>query len=232
MHKSFELPLSSKNLFLVSREEHSGYPGGRTVKIVSSPDLRDDVIKVDVSIMHQDVDWLAGVKTCLVSRKKEENGVGIFVLPYQSSNRQSWYLQIDILVTVPEVGWDPVRIKSFETDLPLYTHALGSLTDFVEFDKLSLKSSNAAIQAQSLKVYDQCTIHTSNGPVKIESLVASNARVETSNGPITGHYDATGSLGLYSSDGNIDATINLTSSDQKGELFMKTSNGYVLCCHL
>jgi hypothetical protein len=55
---------------------------------------------------------------------------------------------VDVTLTVPEPGYDPVRIQNFETDLPLFQHHLGSLSDFVEFNQLSLKSSGAIINAK------------------------------------------------------------------------------------
>jgi len=75
------------------------------------------------------------------------------VLPSNQSSPYDGWLFIEVVVTVPEVGWDPLRIKSFETDLPQFQHSLDSTADFVEFDKLSLRSSNALIQAKVSQVY-------------------------------------------------------------------------------
>jgi hypothetical protein len=57
-------------------------------------------------------------------------------------------MSIEIILTVPELGYDPVKIQSFETDLPQFRHYLGSSSDFVEFNQLYLKSSNAFIDAK------------------------------------------------------------------------------------
>ncbi|KAF5355556.1 hypothetical protein D9758_006308 [Tetrapyrgos nigripes] len=205
--ESFKLPLSSKNLFIISRGASYGLGGPRTFSIVPSSDISEDVVRVDVKIMYLHEDMLARTKVCRVRRRGGENGVGFFTLPLHPRNAEDWFY-VDIVLNVPEVGYDPVKIQSFETDLPQFQHSnLGSLSDFVEFDKLSLSSSNAKIDAKS--------------------LIASNAHVETSSGSITGTYDAVGDLSLKTSNGKIEVTVNLTSSSNKGVLAMKNSNGRI-----
>lgn len=55
-------------------------------------------------------------------------------------------LRFDVTVRLPaSSGGPPLRIKGFETDLPLFAHKVGDLRGAVDFQTLSLKTSDMPI---------------------------------------------------------------------------------------
>jgi hypothetical protein len=59
--------------------------GLRDFRIISSSDVPEDVVRVNVLIMSNPKTVLPRAKVCRVSRRGEENGVGIFVSDIYSS---------------------------------------------------------------------------------------------------------------------------------------------------
>jgi hypothetical protein len=75
---SFDLPLSADNLFLLAR----GPQSYGAVNVASSSNIGDQT-KVHVTVSYYDRDVLkSGAKVCLIKRKNNEIGVGIFVRNY------------------------------------------------------------------------------------------------------------------------------------------------------
>ncbi len=72
---SFTLPLSSDNLFVLSR----GSLSGGTLNIVTSSSQAKDTVTVDIRGIYHQAYVINLTKACLVSRVGNENGVGIFV---------------------------------------------------------------------------------------------------------------------------------------------------------
>ena len=70
--------------------------------------------------------------------------------------REEDRLYFDVTVYLPAgVGRNRLRIKNFETDLPLFHHETGALAETVTFDKLSLKGSNSDMDIRVSKaLYD------------------------------------------------------------------------------
>jgi hypothetical protein len=78
---SFELPVTSDTLFLVSRSlmrNHGGLFSGGGVEYVQSADISDSV-KVDVTARFKNHEHLEASKACLLERNETAKGVGIFV---------------------------------------------------------------------------------------------------------------------------------------------------------
>jgi hypothetical protein len=71
---SFDLPVSSKTLFLLAR----GAMSSGTVDITTSPTLTD-VAKVDVKVHYYHESAIEHAKVCSIQRKRGEAGVGFFV---------------------------------------------------------------------------------------------------------------------------------------------------------
>jgi hypothetical protein len=72
---SFDLSLSSENLFVISR----GHWSGGVLKVVTSPEQAQDkaTVHVEVKYYREQIRDLA--KVCYVTREEGETGVGIFV---------------------------------------------------------------------------------------------------------------------------------------------------------
>lgn len=159
---SFDLPLSADNLFLLARGSRSH----GSVNVETSK--TGDSVKVHVSASYYDPEILkSGAEVCLVKRKNNEVGVGIFVrdcnlnkLEFTNPSLQTrnWIghrwggseLHFDTTVVIPEsASGDKIRhIKGFETDFSNSPHRIGDLKGLVEFQDINIKTSNARIYVQ------------------------------------------------------------------------------------
>ncbi|KAG5646851.1 hypothetical protein DXG03_002228 [Asterophora parasitica] len=197
---SFELPLSSKTLFLLSR----GSMTSGTVKVVTSDEV-SDVVKVHVVVKHYNRNvYDQGVKVCLIERSNDEIGVGYFTRRWNGPEQRFRY---EATVVLPATkNRKPLHIQNFETDIPNISHQIGDLQGLVEFSYIDLKGSNAPISATSISA-DTGVFHTSNSP-------------------ITGVFNATRSLTLKTSNAPIKVDVGIRNDESYvSELTMRTSNG-------
>ncbi|KAK0212268.1 hypothetical protein DFS33DRAFT_1280260 [Desarmillaria ectypa] len=220
---SFDLPLKSETLFLLSQ----GSLSSGVAKVVTSPTLTD-VVRVDVAIQYYKRRVLDYVRVCLLQRQEGENGVGVFTPRWFNAPSYQDRLYFDITVTIPEPSSSSAsNIKNFETDVQNVAQLLKDLENRVHFGKISLRGSNAPIQAESLE-FDYGKIITSNAPIKINSLDAIGAEVRTTNSPIKGFFVASGSLILKTSNAPIRADVNLGDMDvTRSTLELTTSNNII-----
>ncbi|RDB20741.1 hypothetical protein Hypma_012167 [Hypsizygus marmoreus] len=196
---TFELPVSSEKLFLLSRGLSAG-----AVTIVNGEE-EGDTAKVVVVARYRAYDALDWVKVCAIDREEDEHGVGIFATRWARHHRNS--VHFDVTVYLPK-GKDGavLNVKNFETDLPLYHHHVGDLGSHVNFDAISLKSENSAIF--------------------VESLDATKAYLETENSPIDGSFNVTSSLALHTQNAHIKVRLNLINNPDHDptEVTVTTSN--------
>ena len=159
---SFELPLSADSLFLLSRGATAGL-----FKLVQSPDLDPSkgVAEVEVVAKYRGHSALKQVKVCSVTRGANDKGVVIVVsfshptslchrtsnsVPVTKAPKRSKHVRVGFETTVylpKAVEEGPgLRVKRFETDLPLFAHSVGNIGGgAVEFDAISLKTANMPI---------------------------------------------------------------------------------------
>ncbi|KAK0495084.1 hypothetical protein EDD18DRAFT_1173857 [Armillaria luteobubalina] len=222
-HTSFDLPLISETLFLLSQ----GSLSSGAVNVVTSPTLKD-VVRVDVAIQYYRQRVLDYARVCLLQRQEGENGVGVFTPRWFNNPSYQDRPHFDITVTIPEPSSTSAsNIKNFETDVPNFSQSLQDLEGRVHFGKISLKGSNMQIQAESLE-FDYGKIVTSNAPIQINSLDAVGADVHTTNAPIQGRFVASGSLVLKTSNAPIRVDVDLGDMDTtKSTLELTTSNNII-----
>ncbi|KIL63997.1 hypothetical protein M378DRAFT_78834 [Amanita muscaria Koide BX008] len=196
VQEKFELPIDSENLFFLSR---GVYSGGR-IKIKRSRKA-SDVAKVKVRLEYLRPGTPRIAKVCQFKRGDGETGLGVFtpeIPKYPQHN-----LAVYITVGLPKSNSsDYLHIKKFETDMPNFTQLLGELGKDVFFDEISLKSANGGIVAKSI-VAQQGRVETSNGPVALNDATFGSFDVISRNGPISGVFNATGSLILKTSNDRI-----------------------------
>lgn len=72
---SFDLPLDSATLFLISRGQNLG----GAVNVLTSEDQAKESAKVSISLYYVEEKVRDWTKVCLLSRDKDENGIGVFV---------------------------------------------------------------------------------------------------------------------------------------------------------
>ena len=72
---SFDLSLSSANLFVISR----GHWSGGVLSVVTSPEQAQDTATVHVEVKYHQERLRDLAKVCYITREEGETGVGIFV---------------------------------------------------------------------------------------------------------------------------------------------------------
>jgi len=154
---SFDLPLSSGGLFLISR----GASGG-TVNIVQSDFVEDgNVARVVVTAKHRHTTAFASIKVCAVARGEMEYGVGIFVssLPLLRESPQSilksqpneWiahsYVNFEVTLYLPKAqsGGTTLHIGALAIDMPHFAYTVGDIGKVVNFDAVTFKTANMPI---------------------------------------------------------------------------------------
>ncbi|KAK0196019.1 hypothetical protein F5146DRAFT_924767 [Armillaria mellea] len=223
-HTSFDLPLNSETLFLLSQ----GSLSSGAVNVVTSPTLKD-VVRVDVAIQYYRQRVLDYARVCLLQRREGENGVGVFTPRWFNNPSYQDRPHFDITITIPEPSSTSAsNIKNFETDVPNFSQSLQDLESRVHFGKISLKGSNMPIQAEA-SATSCADVHTTNAPIQGCFAASGSLVLKTSNGPIRvdvdlGDMDATKStLELTTSNNNIEAGIRLFSPSS--DVSARTSNG-------
>lgn len=198
---SFDLPFPSNKLFLLARG-----PIGGSAKILQCFDRTEDegVVKVEVVARYSHASDLDFINVCNVTREGDENGIGIFAS--QLPNHVTISLEVTMYLPKASPGRASLHVKNLETDLPLFAHWTSNLADTVDFDTVSFKSSNM--------------------PIEVGSLYATNARIATSNSYIEGDFEISLSLKLLTANSHIKAKVDLFNDEDAGvtDITMKTSN--------
>ncbi|KIM36769.1 hypothetical protein M413DRAFT_13744 [Hebeloma cylindrosporum] len=204
---SFDLSLSSENLFVLSR----GHWSGGVLNVETSPDQAQDTATVHVEVKYYRERIRDLAKVCYVTREEGEAGVGIFTPTWNHGGRRrhrDHHMVFETTVVLPEVeaGSEPLQIKKFETDVPNTVHHIGDLNQKIAFDSLSLRGTN--------------------GPIDVESLLATSGSIQTTNGPIKGIFNTTKSLIIETSNSPVGVDVGLNSDKDGSEptLIVRTSN--------
>ncbi|KDR75472.1 hypothetical protein GALMADRAFT_483435 [Galerina marginata CBS 339.88] len=199
----FDLPLSSASLFLIAR----GPQSGGAVDITTSSEQAQGSVSFSVVVSYSRQDFRDSSKVCRVVRGNGENGVGIFT-PENLNNNGNGQLNFHTTITLPEVpaGSGPLPVQKLETDVPNTSHSVGDLRQKVSFDAIALFGSNQGINVQSLS--------------------AITGIFRTSNGAITGDFDASSALSLLTSNSPIKVNVGLKNDNNgtQSKLVVRTSN--------
>ncbi|KAJ7643275.1 hypothetical protein B0H17DRAFT_1104430 [Mycena rosella] len=220
---SFELPVASDTLFLLSRSVGRGVFAAGHVNFLQSEDV-SDTVQVDVTAHFWLEEHLDGAKACLLTREKDQNCVGIFGKWGDRHEK----MRFEVTVTFPQTSDDsPLSINNLSTDLHVFTQVFGDMSK-IAFKTLAIKGSVGGIHAESLST-GNASIRTSVGPIRLQSLIADSADISSSVGPIEGTFNSSNTLILHTSNGPINVDVNLSNDENKqaAKLQMHTSNGYI-----
>ncbi|KIY70014.1 hypothetical protein CYLTODRAFT_488491 [Cylindrobasidium torrendii FP15055 ss-10] len=196
---SYELPLSSDTLFLLSK----GVLSRGTLEVSTEQSGKDtSVARVEVSVEYNDASILDHIQVCRLSRGDGENGVGIF-------SPNAWWrvdrekVRFNVKLVLPALS-PRLNIHTLETDMANFQQILGDFSELVHFENLRLKSTNGRIAGQYVTC-DACAFETTNDAVAFARLGASKqARISSTNGPIRGHYSSDNDLILRTTNGPIE----------------------------
>ncbi|KIO06839.1 hypothetical protein M404DRAFT_998920 [Pisolithus tinctorius Marx 270] len=202
---TFMLPIDANSLYLIAR---GAYQHGK-VKLKQSDSVESGSVRVDVRAAYYDQRALARVTLCKFSRTDNEHGIGIYTP--QLGWTDNYKDQVQFLVTftfpVAPIPGVPLHIKRFDADTSQFSYSVGDLWESMLFGDVVLG--------------------TSNSHINVTSIALKNGSFRSSNGYIAGHYNASGSLKLTTSNGKIKATVSLLSERTLAtELDMQTTNRY------
>ncbi|KAG5731771.1 hypothetical protein E4T56_gene816 [Termitomyces sp. T112] len=217
----FELPLSYRTLFLMAQ----GTNTYGTVNIITSEET-SDVVKVYLTIKYIDRDARdQGIKVCLLRRDQDAIGVGYFTRQWYYPSRYSVY-EATVVIPASRNHDSLCHIENFETDMSNTIYWLGDLR-LVNFSRISIKGSNSPIYSKSL-LADIAVFRTSNGALTGSYNASRSLTLRTSNAPIradvriANEKDYVSDLTLHTSNSKIDTRVHLTSETPAGR-FMVTA---------
>ncbi|KAG9017823.1 hypothetical protein FRB93_004634 [Tulasnella sp. JGI-2019a] len=151
---------------------------------------RGNVAGIDIKVKYWNPRAWRDSNVCTMKRAERDFGLGIY------SHWRSWgwkQLVVEVVVTLPASQAQPLVLKGIESQLSSFTHKLGDLARTVSLESLNLHSSDAHISAKSVS--------------------ARSFDVRTSNAPITGSFNVTDKLNIFSSNGHIDVDIQATNDN-------------------
>ncbi|KAI0827699.1 hypothetical protein BC628DRAFT_1338239 [Trametes gibbosa] len=186
---TFQLPLSADVLYIFSRGSLSY--GSVTFTTASGS---GDEVQVDISSTYESVELLNKVNLCLFERVPGQKGVGILT-PEDVANVKDVVFTINVKFPRGRHG-DALRVKAFETQLPLISHHLRDLEGNVHFGSIMLSSRHMSMHS--------------------DYLSADVAIVETRNARVSGTYHASRSLILRTTNADIVSDVTLYHDDSAG----------------
>ncbi|KAI0821193.1 hypothetical protein BC629DRAFT_433688 [Irpex lacteus] len=227
-----EIPRQSDALYLFSR----GIATAGNVKIIQDEKAHgEDVVLVDIEARGRTAEWLHVLAVCSLERKSGERGIGIFTPTRWPSGSHRPSFEFDVTIRLPKLSSEsPLRVKSLETSLSNFEQHVADLAGSVNFDSISLRSTNGHIFSRSVNA-TKGSFKTTNAHIRGKYESHGDLTLKTSNAEIVAdvtlynHDESVPSvLTLQSSNSKIDSTINLFSSSSlpgSYTLTSKTTNG-------
>ncbi|EUC62542.1 transmembrane protein, putative [Rhizoctonia solani AG-3 Rhs1AP] len=204
--KSYTLPINKSLHYIVA---HGSLSSG-VVNIRSNNAIDPGYVDVKVVANYWTEEALSYSQVCEL--RKPEGGVGLGI--YTPSGRFSPGRGLEqritwtVTVTFPTTSRSILELNAFATNMDNFRHSIEGLGR-VHFEHLSLKGSN--------------------GPIESDGLSVSQATIVTSNSKITGKFSTDDSLTLKTTNGAIDADVDVTNDDthKASTLELTTSNARI-----
>ncbi|KAI0086962.1 hypothetical protein BDY19DRAFT_995394 [Irpex rosettiformis] len=216
-----ELPVSSKELYILADGDHFGN-GVINVYEDNENKLVGSDIFVDVKMYYDNPIAVKMTDISYVHSMKNENGVRITTSPAISLEPVHRYISINVRIP-RSTGSEPLSLPAFRTHLPNFTHTIGELGGIAQFQSITLSSADKAIIVKSLSA-QRIRLRTTNG--SIEGSFSSNQHISlrTVNAPISADIVLTNNgegwtgLEMLSSNAEISASMALESTAPKGKI--------------
>ncbi|KAK7438182.1 hypothetical protein VKT23_018114 [Stygiomarasmius scandens] len=243
---TFELPISSKSLFLLSRG-----PFSFGAVDIGQSDQPGDSVLVNVTTHYRHPHLLEHAQVCQLNRHEGEVGVGVFSTrpprrgPHRHRHIPVWF---GINVTLPKgTEESPLELKTFATSMGIFPQTIGDLTKTVRFENLFLKSAVSGISAKTVWAKNMVAktsaapiqgifgassslkLVTSNSGIHALGISLGESTIKSANGPIIGTYTASTRLDLITANAPIDVNVTLFNKDEDTptEVKMETAHGRV-----
>ncbi|KIJ15567.1 hypothetical protein PAXINDRAFT_169030 [Paxillus involutus ATCC 200175] len=196
---AFTLPVNADTLYLLAR----GLYQQGSVEIDQSTETTDTVgVRVRVAYYYDEA--LDRATVCRLERPENEHGVAIITPTKQPRYNFKDQLRFDVKLTLPAGSDSALQVKNLETDMPNYSQSVGDLWESVLFDKFL-------------------------SYLPMVSVTSESGQFSSSNGGISGHFNAGSSLALKTSNGAITSSVTLLHREgaDASKLSMYTTNGRV-----
>ncbi|KAK7042460.1 ankyrin repeat family protein [Favolaschia claudopus] len=161
--------------------------------------------RVLMTVRHHSTEVRDRANVCWMERM-DAYGLGIFTpAPFDGQTPKD-RLEFKLTLLLPAGSGSSLPVYNLESRLPSFSTHLDIPPDSLEFDNLFLFSQNE--------------------PITAKSVFARNATVQTSNGVISGSFEASDALSLVTSNAPIDATVKLYNRNvfKTTELMIQTRN--------
>ncbi|GJE88415.1 hypothetical protein PsYK624_044980 [Phanerochaete sordida] len=216
---SVKLPLTSDLLYFIGR----GTLSHGLVRILDDGDSENEV-NVTVTFAYGEERLLEEAKVCLLEQEGNQHGVGIFTPTWRHRRPHDHHHHTMFLVDIhlpAKIASDPLHIRAFKTDMPLFRHYIADLVDSVHFDSVSLSTSNVPIHTESLSA-DHAAFRSSNSVISGNFTVWDELQIRTSNSPIIANVTMLNqndgiatNVTLTTSNSPLNANISLVSTSDK-----------------
>ncbi|KAF7327850.1 hypothetical protein MKEN_00364800 [Mycena kentingensis (nom. inval.)] len=179
-----------------------------------------ETARVHVVVHYHESSVRKSVRVGLV-RRGNQCGVGVFTPTNFEQTQSIWprtstrpKLHFEINLLLPE-GTEklPFMVNSLAVDIYNMSISAAQL-DLVRFGKVTLKSINGPIEAQTL-LAETAVLSTTNGWIDAHSLAAERAQISTCNGSINGELRVSKSAKLQTTNESITANINVYSDTKE-----------------
>ncbi|KAJ7749948.1 hypothetical protein B0H16DRAFT_1724830 [Mycena metata] len=219
---SFEIPLDVDTVLLLSSYRKSSFSThslSGTLDITTSSNLSDSANIIVHSFDGMRTD--KNLKACLMTGEDGRIGVGIFRKGFWWDTSAT-FMKISLVLPATTTL---AQVEALKVNLPNFSIHVGNLKDSVDFQSVSLKTTNAAVEVNSLSAA-RVLLQTSNARINADSLVSTDLAIKTSNSPITGTYNTSDSLHITTSNAPINVAVGLANNDKTKPtvLVMTTSN--------
>ncbi|KAI1788349.1 hypothetical protein LXA43DRAFT_1159986, partial [Ganoderma leucocontextum] len=226
---TFHLPLSADLLYIWGR----GALSHGTINFVPTTDrsIPEGSVRVDITPREASTIALQSANICLLESAGNQRSIAILT-PKIWWPTSDLTLTVDVQFPVPARNSPPLRVKAFETKLPLFKHVFSKLEGKVTFGSLKVYSANKPIHGD-VRLHAQCHVLDLERPdPSVQYVDAENATIITSNARIDGKFHVSRLLDLQTSNQPIDAEVILdhdapTQGDAPTNLTLHTANALI-----
>ncbi|KIY53048.1 hypothetical protein FISHEDRAFT_33836, partial [Fistulina hepatica ATCC 64428] len=173
--------------------------GNAQISVGSGP---VDVATISTTIHYSSTEVFDHLGLCSLKRGRD-SGFGIFT-PHLSPDRSQVFIDMELILPAKDHRY---ALSSLETDLPNFSQRSFGISNVVDVNTISFKGSNGYINAE---------------------VSAENINLKTSNGLVSGIFNATRELTIVTSNDPVHIDVGLTSKgSEPTHMLLKTSNAYL-----
>ncbi|TFK87391.1 hypothetical protein K466DRAFT_565394 [Polyporus arcularius HHB13444] len=206
---SVTLPLAAEELYFVAE----GAQMGGHFEVSRTGTTGSDDVLVDIQAVYRREQSLEELTTNHMHSEDEKHGIRISrrtgheLLKMFSDQAIQFHIHVRLPSSSPPNNAHILRVNALSTDLPRFSHHLHRFGESVQFDRVTLRTSQCPIDAELLAAR-AVSLSTSNGEVRGTFKTSDLLQVDTSNARVS-----------------VDAALNSCSDREASQMALQTSNG-------